>query len=576
LGGDLNIFSKENDKSPPPLPSGDNNSYFEKGRFGKIQKKYQKFLIGALHHRYITLAGLIILLFAALFMVKIIGFVFIPKGGAEELTIKVKFPQETNLQANLREIKKIEQIILQLPEGELVSLHSKVGSDISGLIDPKPGEGTHKTTIQIYLTPEDDRDRIATIILDQLRSQILTAQTEGKLSAQMGFEFTERRRGPPVGKPVNVEIRGKDFNVIKHISTEYMDYLKTIKGVRDITFDLEEGKQEFRYTPNEVTAARTDVSVMDIAQALNASFQGAVATSVRQGKEDIDIRVRFPEDAREDKRSLDEVMISNGTGGLIPLDKVTHLHKQPGYTQINRLDYKRIVQVQAEVDTKDVTSIEVNRKLAEKFKDIEKRYPGYSISYGGEQEETAERMGEMGVLFLFAILIIYIILAVYFNSLMIPFVVMSAIPFALVGVIFALFVHGQPLSFMSTLGLFSLAGVIVSNTLVLVQFINYMRDDKLPLKDALVKAGVIRLRPVILTSGTTVLGLFPTIYGLAGKDYFVAPLALAFGYGLIFATFITLVLVPCFYHIAEDMKGLGSKILADFGIQMDSTIYKAR
>jgi multidrug efflux pump subunit AcrB len=572
----LNIFSKENSMSSKPETSGNNNLYFEKGRFGRVQKKYQKFLITSLQHRYITLGILMILLFLALFTVKLIGFVFIPGGGAEELQIKIKFPQETNLQANLREVKKIEQVILQLPEEELVSLHCKVGSETSGLIDPKPGEGTHKSTIMIYLTPEDDRERDASLILDQLRSEILAAQKEGKLSAQMGFEFTERRRGPPIGKPVNVEIRGKDFSTLKNISREYMDYLKTIKGVRDITFDLEEGKQEYRYMPDEVMAARTDVSVLVIAQALNASFEGAVATSVRQGKEDIDIRVRFPEDARMNKKSLDDVMISNGAGGLIPLERVTHLDIQPGYTQINRLDYKRIVQVQAEVDTDVITSIEVNRMLAAKFKNIEERYPGYSISYGGEQEETAERMGEMGILFLFAILIIYIILAVYFDSLMIPIVVMSAIPFALVGVIFALFVHGQPLSFMSTLGLFSLAGVIVSNTLVLVQFINYMRDEKLPLKDALIKAGVLRLRPVILTSGTTVLGLFPTIYGLAGKDYFVAPLALAFGYGLIFATFITLVLVPCFYHIAEDVKGFTSKILAKAGVQMGSTIYKAR
>lgn len=572
----LNMFSNENSTSPKPKARRDKNNYFEKGKFGSVQKKYQQFLVASLKHRYITLGGLIILLFIALIMVKIIGFVFIPGGGAEELEIKLKFPQETNLQANLRELKKIEEIILRLPEEELVSLHSKVGSDITGFIDPKPGEGTHKSTIQIYLSPEKDRERDAAPILDQLRTDILTAQKEDKLSKSMGFEFTEKRRGPPIGKPVNVEIRGKDFNIIKKISQEYMDYLGTIKGVRDITFDLEEGKQEYRYMPNEVMAARTEVSVMDIANALNASFQGTVATSVRQGKEDIDIRVRFPEDARKNKKSLDDVMIANGTGGLIPLDRVTHLNKQPGFTQINRLDYKRIVQVQAEVDTEHTTSIEVNHMLAKKFKDIEKRYPGYSISYGGEQEETGERMGEMGVLFLFAILIIYIILAVYFNSLMIPFVVMSAIPFALVGVIFALFVHGQPMSFMSTLGLFSLAGVIVSNTLVLVQFINYMRDEKLVLKDALVKAGVIRLRPVLLTSGTTVLGLFPTIYGLAGKDYFVAPLALSFGYGLIFATFITLVLVPCFYHIAEDLKGLTSKLLSKVGIQMGNTIYKPR
>jgi len=572
----LNIFSKENDKDTTQTSLGDTNKYFEKGKFGTIQKKYRNFLILSLKHRYITLGFLIVLLFFALFLAKVVGFVFIPGGGAEELQIKIKFPQETNLNANLREIRKIEKLILQLPEKELAALHCTVGSEASSGLDPKPGEGTHKSTVMIYLTPEDDRERLAPLILDQLRREILSAQKQGHISGLMKFEFTEQKHGPPVGKPVNVEIRGKDFATLKKISYEYMDYLKTIKGVRDITFDLEEGKEEYRYRPDEVMAARTGVSVMEVAQALNASFEGAVATSVRQGKEDIDIRVRFPEAARAYIQSLNDVMISNGSGGLIPLDRVMHVDKQPGYTQINRLNYKRIVQVQAEVDTDVITSIEVNRKLARKFKDIENQYNGYSISYGGEQEETGKRMGEMGVLFLFAILVIYIMLAVYFNSLIIPVVVMSAIPFSLVGVMLALWAHGQPLSFMSTLGLFSLAGVIVSNTLVLVQFINYMRDEQLPLKDALIKAGVLRLRPVILTSGTTVLGLFPTIYGLAGKDYFVAPLALSFGYGLIFATFITLVLVPCFYHIAEDVKGATSKLLAKAGIQMGSTIYEAR
>ena len=234
------------------------------------------------------------------------------------------------------------------------------------------------------------------------------------------------------------------------------------------------------------------------------------------------------------------------------------------------------MQVQGEVNTAKVTSMEVNNLLQRKFADIEKRYPGYRVTYGGEQEDTDKSMGEMGILFLFAILIIYIILAVFFDSLMVPLVVMSAIPFSLVGVVLTLFVHGQPLSFMGTLGIFSLAGVIVSNTLVLVQFINNMRDTGLPLKEALLEAGVIRLRPVILTSGTTVLGLFPTIYGLGGMDYFVAPLALAFGYGLIFATFITLILIPSFYHIAEDIMGFFSRLLEPLGIRMSRQIYYPR
>ena len=151
---------------------------------------------------------------------------------------------------------------------------------------------------------------------------------------------------------------------------------------------------------------------------------------------------------------------------------------------------------------------------------------------------------------------------------------MIAIPFALIGVVLALFTHHQPMSFMSVLGLLSLAGIIVSNTLVLVQFINKFRDEGLSLKDALVEGGVVRLRPIILTAGSMVLELMPVVYGVGGKDYLVAPLALAFGYGLIFATVITLVIIPCFYHIAEDAKTGVAKLVGLFGLKMDGSIYR--
>jgi multidrug efflux pump subunit AcrB len=283
---------------------------------------------------------------------------------------------------------------------------------------------------------------------------------------------------------------------------------------------------------------------------------------MQMGNEEVDIRVRFPDSARRSRESLDHVMVANPTGGLIRLTDVTRLEKGRGAALISRLDFKRILMVKADLDTSKATSLQVNQQLKEKFADVESRYPGYQVNYGGEDEETAKTMGELGVLFLFALAIIFILLAIFMDSLILPVVVMCAIPFSLVGVSAALFVHGQPFGFMSVLGMFSLAGVIVSNTLVLVEFINLQRKEGKPLLQALLDAGTIRLRPVILTTGTTVLGLFPTIYaGMeiygwrvpGGRDYFVAPLALAFGYGLIFATVITLGLIPCFYHIAEDM-----------------------
>jgi multidrug efflux pump subunit AcrB len=569
----LNFFSKEKGADYCDDGSKRDDPNFEKGLFGAFQRKYKALLSWSLSHRYITIAILVVMLIAAQIFGQRLGFVFTPPGGEEQITIRTTLPQETNLWANLREIQKIERIIASLPKNELDNFHSTVGKRVTNALDPVPGEATHKSTIRVNLVSAIMRARTADDIAFALRKKIEEAQKKNLIRQDMMVEYFVERKGPPVGMPVNVEIRGKDFTELRKIASEYIAYLKTLPGVYDIRLDIEEGKKEYRFEVDEVMASRSGISVFDVAQAINASFSGAVSTSITRDEERVNLRVRFPESARKKRQSLEEVMVANQRGGLIPLSMVARVVEQPGFAEINRLNYKRIAQVQANVDLKRTTSMEVNKKLMAKFADIESRHPGYFVSYGGEQEETKKRMAELGTLFLFALLVIYIIIAVFFNSTIVPLVVMAAIPFAQVGVIFALGAHGQSNSFMSTLGFFSLAGVIVSNTLVLVQFIHNMRETGLPLREALIEAGVVRIRPILLTAGTTVLGLFPSIYGWGGEDYMIKPLALSFGYGLIFATVITLVLVPAFYHVAEDIKGFFARILSRFGLQIAPELY---
>lgn len=549
----------------------------EEGLFSQVQLKYKSLVTSALNHRYLTVVILIILLAASLSLVPVIGFKFMATGGEEQIRISILLPFESNLESNLAEMKKFERLILKsISKNEFKAMHLHVGEEYTIIIDPKPGKATYKSLFEIYLVPEKERERIADDIKLDLSRRIVNAQKSGLLSKDLDIKIEAVFHGPPVGKPVNVEIQGDDFEIIKKIAEEYSSYLKTVKGVSDIKIDLESGKTEYQYTVNERMAALTGVSAYDIATAINASFAGAVATKVNQNEEEVGVRVRFEEKAREMMKGLKEVKIATMTGGLIPLDNVSDVKIDKGYSHINRLNFKRLVQVQAEVDISEITPVKVTKLLSKKFADIEKRYPGYTIKYGGEQEDTDESMGELSGLFLAALIIIFVVLTVFTRSLILPIVIMIAIPFALIGVVFAVFTHGQPLSFMSTLGLFSLAGIIVSNTLVLVQFINNLRDEGFTLKDAIVEGGVVRLRPIILTAGSMVLELMPVIYGVGGKDYMVAPLALSFGYGLIFATVITLILIPCFYYIAEDMKGTIAKFLSGFGIEMSSTIYQIK
>mgnify|MGYP001766399031 CR=1 FL=1 len=567
------IFSKKINNAISCEQKEDRN--FEEGLFGQVQKKYKGLITAALKHRYLVVGVLVVLFIFSLAIVPQIGFKFMTAGGEEQIRIKVKMPFETNLQSNLEEMKKLEQLIIEsVPANEFNALHLYVGEDYIDFSDPKPPMATYKSTFELYLVPEKDRKRTADEINLDLRNRIALAQDSGYIAKDINIKAESIFLGPPVGKPVNVEIQGEDYEVMKKIADEYNEYLPTVKGVKDISIDLESGKTEYQYTVNEKMAAWTKISAYDIASAINASFSGSVATLVNQDEEEVGVRVRFPENARRDKTSLNDVKVSNMTGGLIPLDSVSDVKIYKGYSQINRLNFKRLVQVQAEVNTKIITPSEVTTLLETKFADIEKRYPGYIIRYGGEQEDTNETMSDLGNLFIAALIVIFVILTVYTQSLVMPFIIMIAIPFALVGVIFALFVHGQPLSFMSTLGLFSLAGIIVSNTLVLVQFINKFRDEGMSLKAALAEGGVVRLRPIILTAGSMFLELLPVMYGFGGKDYLVAPLALSFGWGLLFATFITLVLIPCFYHIAEDIKGLTAGLLALRGINISHTIYQ--
>ncbi len=577
----LKMFSKEEEKVHKELETED-GEHLEKGFMGRFQFAYIGFIRQALRFRYITVAILVAVLGGSLFMINVVGFVFMPGGGSEALTIKTFLPISKNLDTSLEAVREIEKLVLELPEDELESVYSRVGIEDNSIFDPRPGDGTNKATVYVDLTSVSDRKRSAYQIEDLLREKIDEGIKSGKINKELVYSIEVKESGPPVGKPVNIEIRGEDFATIEKIIAEYTSALEQYDGVFDITNDLEAGKSEIRYTIDDAKAARTNVNVAQLGSALNASYAGAVATNVKIDDEAIDVRVRFDETFRRSRESLDQVMVSNGKGGLIPLQEVTKMKITPGYSQINRLNYKRLVQIQANIDLKKTTAVRVNTKLAEQFKDIKDRYPGYDISYGGEQEDTAKSMSELGRLFLISILFIYIVLAAFFQSLLTPLVVMSAIPFAMVGIVFAVYTHGQPLSFNGMIAFFSLAGGLVSSTVTLVEFINIKRAEGLKTRDAIAEAGMLRIRPIILTTMTTVLGLVPSIYSgikffglfsFGDRNYFVQPLALTYGYGLIFATVITLVLVPCFYHIAEDAKHGLAYILGLFGISMKKELY---
>lgn len=372
------------------------------------------------------------------------------------------------------------------------------------------------------------------------------------------IEFKQAGGGPPVGAPVQIEVRGEDFAILREIAEIVKEKLYSINGVYDIRDNWEEGKEEFHVVIDERRASMAGISVSQIATTLQAAFEGRVATSIKKADEEIDIRVIFPENLREKLSSLNKVMIRNSIGNLVPITALAGFEKHPGVSLITHKDNRRTIYVKANINESKNSSVQVNTEILDLMRPVMQKYPEYNLVGGGEYEDTQESMQDLGTSALIALLSIAGILVLLFGNLRQPRVIMSAIPLGMVGVSIAFYLHKvsvQPdlvFSFLATMGVIGLTGVVVNDSIVLVDFINRLRRSGMNLHDAVVGAGIFRLRAVILTTVTTVFGLLPTAYGIGGNDPFLRPMALAMAWGLGFATVTTLVVIPVYYTVWEE------------------------
>jgi len=520
-------------------------SFYTKIVKGAIKRKWLVFLGGAMVS--VLAISLIGLAFAGKGPIK---FILFPSSGINYIFVRAEAPIGTPLETVEQLAKPIEEAVAKLPPEELETYVTTVGKMEEDRHDPYAGMASNIVQLSIYLTPEQDRKRNVDEIIAQLRENTKDIK---------GFDdlrFDKPESGPPVGKPVEVRIRGEHFDVLDTISKEYMDYLATLKGTSDITWDHKPGKEEMRIVVDREKATMAGLTIGQIAKTVRAVFEGGIATHIKpvKAEEETDVTVRFPKRNTKDISVFNTILVRNSFGNLIELRKVAKIEKVPGTTAIHHLDGKRVVTVSCNLDTNITTSMIVNNALAKNFQDVPERYPGYSVKYGGEQEESMESIMSLLKAYLFAFLIVYLILSSFFRSLIQPFLVMLAIPFGLIGVVFAFLIHGMPLSFLAILGIVGLNGIVVNDSIVLVDFINKLRQSGMKRRDSIIKAGQVRIRPVILTTITTFGGLSTVAYGIGGKDPFLVPMAMSICWGLLFATAFTLIIIPCAYAIIDDIS----------------------
>ena len=416
-------------------------------------------------------------------------------------------------------------------------------------------EREDNAAIVVSLTPYNQRTRTADEIIADLRAKM------NKIKGIKRLHFMIDAGGPPVGRPILIRAVGPDDHLRKKLADAIETFVTKLPGTKDIDRDDRAGKQQVELKFNYARLAQVGITVADIAQYVRIAYDGEVVTSVRYGDEDVDFRVIFNKSVRKDPSQLEKFVIPNAGGHLTPLKKLIYTVPNPGPSTIYHYKGDRAITISGDIDKQVTSPLKVSEAVLKHFH-VDRDYPGIQLVIGGEAEESAKSLKDLLIILAIAALAIYFLLILLFNSVWQPFMVMAAIPFGIIGVIIGFSIHHEPLGFLAMTGIIGLAGVVVNDSLVLVNHVNELRAQQ---KDQtlleLVTVGAVeRLRPILLTTISTVAGLMPLAYGLGGIDPYMSPMALALGWGLLFATLLTLFLVPCLYVIGDDIMHMLNKV----------------
>ena len=528
-----------------------------------IHTRYKPLLEFALKWRYATIAsGVAILLISmGLAMGGWLSFSFFPKVEADNVVALLTMPQGTPVEKTAAAIKKIEQAALDLErefekEGEqgllkhiLTSVGEqpfKIRQNRSSATMKSGLTGAHLAEVNIELKPSELRNISSEEIARRWR------ESAGSIPDAVELSFTSSIFS--TGEAINIEFSGNDYEALNKVAQEMKQKLATYNGVFDIADSYRAGKREIKLkiTPQGEAAGLT---LSNLARQVRQAFYGEEAQRIQRGRDDIRVMIRYPKDKRQSLADLENLRIRTPNGGEVPFSIAAEVEYGRGFASIKRRDRRRTLAVTADVDNKITTPNEVLKSLKADFlPGLAIKYPGIKYTLEGEQKTQQETMSSLLKGFMLAILVIYLLLAIPFRSYIQPFIVMSAIPFGIIGALWGHVFLGYGLTVLSMFGIVALTGVVVNDSLVMVDFINRKRAKGIPVAQAIRDAGVARFRPILLTSLTTFLGLLPLLFETSVQAQFLIPMAISLGFGVLFATFITLVLVPVIYLIQEDMK----------------------
>ncbi len=520
--------------------------------FVPLRNGFEKLLLFLLRLRYLLIfLGFLSLGGALYYGLNYMSYILFPTKGADAFNIWVELPVGSSLNATSAKAAEFEKLLEVLPEEEVSAYLTRIGTQA----DIVPMEKENFVELSVKLTPYGTRDRSADEIVADIRQKAMEIDGVQKTT------FFVESGGPPVGKPVTIRVVGSDDDLRTGLGDAVFSYLSGIEGVTDPDRDDKEGKEQIEITIRHDRLSRLGLSVSDIARTVRTAYDGQVVTSVRYGEEEVDFRVMLQKYTRRNIEYLEELSIPNRTGRLIPLKEVAGFEQGAGPSIFYHYDGERSITLSADVAQEKITPIEVMQQVERQFA-VNRDFPGIKLVFGGEAQESQDSLKGLFVAFGIAAVGIYFLLVLLFNSLTQPLLVMMSIPFAIIGVVIAFALHGEVFSFLGLLGVVGMAGVVVNDSLVLVNYLNelYQSGKSTDIPHLVAKGTADRLRAILLTTITTAAGLLPLAYGIGGTDASMMPMALALGWGLLLATPLTLVLIPCLYMIGFDIRSFWKNI----------------
>ncbi|MDC3411817.1 efflux RND transporter permease subunit [Terrihalobacillus insolitus] len=506
----------------------------------KVNKAYESILRSVLRFRKTTILATIVAIGGSLALIPMIGTEFIPESDQGQIQITVQTPTGTSLEGTKAATDQVNTLLQEYRDSIETNYVSIGGGGYDSL-----SSSANEATYTIQLVPSDQREKTTTEVMQAI---------DRDLTNIPGAEITVSVMGAGIGTgdPIQIQLNGQDQDVLNELADQVVWTISDVKGVYNPASSVSESRPELTIDVNREKAAQYGLSYQEVMNQVQMGFTGQVATRYQEGGNEIDVKLIYPKDERSTISDLETMQIQTQTGTMLPLASIATFQQEQGPSTLLRENQQPQLNITSDIVDRDLGS--VTKDIKTKLNNM--NFPeGYSYTIGGQAQDMAKSFSDLAIALVFSIFLVYAVMAIQFENFLFPLVIMFSLPATVVGILLGLFVTGKPLSIPAFIGVIMLAGIVVNNAIVLVDYINIVRQRGKSRYEAILEAGPSRLRPIFMTTLTTILGMVPLALGLGEGAEAQQPLAITIIFGLGISSIFTLLLIPVVYTYFDDLSG---------------------